>query len=217
MSHRPGLTCACATITLLGILFNLAVLIIMPLVRPDLDYFEHPPSYYAVGPWAMLQAAAFAAMGIASITLAIALHQSATATAGMHLCTIALGIAGIASLGLVWFPMDRPGWHTPIGDMHQTAGTVGGVAQLVAALGFTVATRADARWSGLFRPAASVFVIALIGAILSQISLWRSDLGLPMGITMRLVVAPLLLLWGLVAWRLRDACRPGPTRSSAGR
>ena len=95
---------------------------------------------------------------------------------------------------------------TILGDAHQTAGTIGGVAQLAAALAFTVASRTDPPWGGLFRTALAMFLLALVGAILSQVSIWWPHLGIPMGATMRLLVVPLVVLWGLVALRLRQMC-----------
>jgi hypothetical protein len=100
--------------------------------------------------------------------------------------------------------MDAPGPATFLGDAHQTAGTIGGVAQLAAALAFTIAVRADPVWRGLFIPALAMVLLALLGAILSQIEIWWPHLAIPMGATMRLLVVPLTILWGLVALRLRS-------------
>ena len=115
-------------------------------------------------------------------------------------------VSGIASLGLVWYPIDATGPATVLGDAHQTAGTIGGVAQLTAALAFMVAVRTDPAWEGLSRIALSMFLLALTGAILSQASIWWPHLGIPMGATMRLLVIPLVVLWGVVALRLRQMC-----------
>jgi hypothetical protein len=102
--------------------------------------------------------------------------------------------------------MDAPGPATILGDAHQTAGTVGGVAQLAAALAFSIAVRTDPAWSGLFMTALVMFLLALVGALLSQVAIWWPHLGVPMGATMRLLVIPLVALWGLVALRLRQRC-----------
>jgi uncharacterized membrane protein len=102
--------------------------------------------------------------------------------------------------------MGASGPATLLGDTHQTAGTVGGVAQLAAALAFTIAIRADPAWSDLFRTALAMFLLAVTGAILSQVAIWWPHLGIPMGATMRLLVIPLTILWGIVALRLRRIC-----------
>src|SRR5215208_973862 len=200
---RPGnrLACGWAVVALIGVVVNLVVLVAAPVLRPDLNLLQKSLSYYAVGPWGVLQAVSFAALGISSIALGVALRHAGLATWWEWPIVLLLTISGIASLGLVWYPIDSPGPATLLGDAHQTAGTIGGVAQLAAALAFTAVTRAGPAWSGLFRTSLALFLLALAGAILSQVSIWWPQLGIPMGATMRLLVVPLLVLWAIVALR----------------
>lgn len=215
MKRQLALCCRWADVVLVGVLINLAALLITPIARPELNLLKYSLSYYAVGPWAMVQTASFTAMGVASLTLGVAFLRIEPGSIWMALCAVMLLISGIASLGLVVFPLDSGGPATAIGDMHQTAGTIGGVAQLAAALTFVLAARSSKRWAGLFLPALAVFVVSLVAAMLSQLAIWRPDLGIPMGATMRLVVVPLILLWGAVALRSRQKCGAGIRRSSA--
>jgi Protein of unknown function (DUF998) len=204
----PGnrLSCGLASVTLIGVLINLVVLVAAPILRPDLNLFQKSLSYYAVGPWGVLQAIAFAALGISSVALGIALHRNGPASWWRWPTVVLLAISGIASLALVWYPMGAPGPETILGDAHQMAGTIGGVAQLAAALAFTIAIRTDPAWRGLFLTALTTFLLALLGALLSQAAIWWPHLGIPMGATMRLLVIPLLALWSLVALRLLRTC-----------
>ena len=206
MLARNRLACGCAGVVLVGVVINLVVLVVTPVLRPELNLLEKSLSYYAVGPWGVLQAVAFATLGISSMALGIGLGAATIRSLWVWPTVILLAASGIASLGLVWYPIDAPGPATTLGDAHQTAGTVGGVAQLAAALAFTFVTRADPTWSGLSRTAFAMFLLALAGAVLSQVSIWWPGLGIPMGATMRLLVAPLLVLWALVALRLRRTC-----------
>jgi hypothetical protein len=198
--------CGLALVVLIGVVINLLVLVVTPVLRPDLNLLEKSLSYYAVGPWGALQAVAFVALGISSVALGIALRSASLPPRWEGPIAILLVISGVAGLGLVWYPMDAPGPATILGDAHQTVGTIGGVAQLAAALAFTIAVRADSAWRGLFVPALALFLLALVAAILSQVEIWWSHLGIPMGATMRLLVVPLTILWGLVALRLRRKC-----------
>ena len=215
LQSRSHVACHVPGIALIGIAFNLIVLVAAPLARPDLNLFQQALSYYAIGPWGTLQAAAFTAMGIASIALALALLWSGAPTLWMHIAVPMLAIGGLGSLGLVVYPMGEPGPATMLGDAHQTAGTIGGVAQLAAALAFILAIRADPRWRGGVLPATIAFVVALLGAVLTQAAIWWPDQGIPMGAVMRLAVVPLVVLWGLVALRLRRRCLRPATRSAA--
>jgi hypothetical protein len=206
MPPRIRLACGWALVALIGVVINLVVLIAAPVLRPDLDLFEKSLSYYAVGPWGLVQAIAFGALGISSVALGPALLRSGLASRWLWPTVLLLTVSGVASLGLVWYPIDAPGPTTFLGDAHQTAGTVGGVAQLVAALVFAIAVHADSVWRALFVPALAMFLLALSGALLSQVAIWWPHLGIPMGATMRLLVIPLVALWGLVALRLCRTC-----------
>jgi hypothetical protein len=206
MRQRNRLACGWALVALTGIIVNLVVLVAAPVLRPDLDLLQKSLSYYAVGPWGVIQAVAFGALGISSVALALALRGASLPSRWEWPIVLLLVISGMAGLGLVWYPMDAPGPATILGDAHQTAGTVGGVAQLAAALAFSIAVRTDPAWSGLFMTALVMFLLALVGALLSQVAIWWPHLGVPMGATMRLLVIPLVALWGLVALRLRRRC-----------
>src|SRR5215212_8071776 len=151
MPPRIRLACGWALIALIGVVINLVVLIAAPVLRPDLDLLQKSLSYYAVGPWGIVQAIAFGTLGISSMALGAALHHSSLASRWLWPIAVLLTVSGVASLALVWYPIDAPGPATMLGDAHQTAGTVGGVTQLAAALAFTFATRADPTWSGLSR------------------------------------------------------------------
>jgi hypothetical protein len=206
MPPRIRLACGWALVALIGVVINLVVLIAAPVLRPDLDLIQKSLSYYAVGPWGIVQAIAFGALGISSVALGPALLRSGLASRWLWPTVLLLTVSGVASLGLVWYPIDAPGPTTFLGDAHQTAGTVGGVAQLAAALVFAIAVHADSVWRALFVPALAMFLLALSGALLSQVAIWWPHLGIPMGATMRLLVIPLVALWGLVALRLRRTC-----------
>jgi hypothetical protein len=207
MWRRDPTACIAATVTIAGIAVNLAVLLITPLVRPDIDILADSLSFYAVGPWALVQTGAFAAMAIASLSLAFSVSREATPAVWRTLCAALLAIAGISTFGLIWFPMGGPMPSTFIGDMHQTAGTIAGVAQLAAALAFVFIARREPSWRQYLPLATIAFLLSLTGAILSQLSIWWPHLGIPMGATMRLAVVPLLILWFVIAWHAARQCR----------
>jgi hypothetical protein len=195
------------------VVIAVAVLSAASLARRDLSVIENSLSYYAIGPWWFLQTTAFVAIGVASAALGMALLGLPLVSPWMRVAATALILSGIASIGLVVYPMDATGPATFMGDAHQTAGTIGGVAQLVAALAFVLGIREDPAWALLVVPAALAFTVALAGAILTQLEIWWPELAIPMGAAMRLVVIPLVILWGAVSWRLRNA--EASTRSTA--
>jgi hypothetical protein len=193
-----------ATLALSGMLVAIVVLVAASVARRDLSVIENSMSYYAIGPWWFLQATAFLVIGLASAALGLALLPANYPSSLLFLTAIALIVSGVASIGLVVYPMDAPGPSTFIGDAHQTAGTIGGVAQLVAALAFVLAIRREQTWRPLVVPGVAAFALAATGAILTQMEIWWPELEIPLGAAMRLVVLPLLILWAAVALRLRN-------------
>ena len=51
MVPRTRLACGWALVVLVGAVINLLVLVVTPVLRPDLNLLEKSLSYYAVGPW----------------------------------------------------------------------------------------------------------------------------------------------------------------------
>jgi hypothetical protein len=206
MTARAPLVCRWADVAIGGIIINLGVLVTAPIARPDLDLLQRSLSYYAVGPWGALQVAGFIAFGVAALALASALTRVRFDSRWIRVSSPLLVVSAIGGLGLIWYPMGAPGPATPLGDAHQTAGTISGVALLAASLAFAIGVRLDRVWRALFVPAVVAFGAALAGAVLTQAAIWWPDMGIPMGATMRLLVIPLVLLWGFVSLRLRRRC-----------
>lgn len=185
-----------------AILLSGIALVVASIVRSDLNVLQNSLSYYAIGPWGALQSTAFIALGVSSISLALALRSAISPSLANALCSLLLIVAGVSCIFLVIFPMGSTGPGTILGDAHQTAGTIAGVAQLTATLAFVVAIRAERAWYRIIRVARVALAVAIFGAVVTQAAIWWPNLDLPMGAAMRLVALPLLALWGLVAFRL---------------
>ena len=105
MYRQNRLACGWALVVLVGVVINLVVLIVTPVLRPDLNLLEKSLSYYAVGPWGAIQAVAFVALGIASAALGMALLGAGISSPWTWPIVLLLIMSGVASLGLVWYPM----------------------------------------------------------------------------------------------------------------
>lgn len=202
MISPPRIQTLSASLALAGAWIAALALIAVSLLRPDLNVLRNSLSYYAIGPWGTLQSLAFVAIGLTSLGLAIALPSGFPPSRTLLTCVSLLVISGVASIGLTFYPMGGTGPSTLLGDTHQTAGTTGGVAQLAATLAFILAMKTDPKWQRLAQAGKIVFVLALAGAIVTQVEIWWPELDIPMGAAMRLVVIPLLVFWGAVAWKL---------------
>ncbi|HEU5432709.1 MAG TPA: DUF998 domain-containing protein [Thermomicrobiales bacterium] len=201
-----------AAIGLLGIALNFVALVAAPMLRPDVDPVATSLSHYAVGPWGGVETGAFVALGVASVAIALALATAIPDSRPIALGAWLLGVSGVGCVGLAVFPMGRGGPTTPIGDLHLTAGTLAIVCQLAALVALNAGFVAQPGWSALSRAGWLLGGLAIIGAALQQIALWRPDLLLPEGVSIRLIVVPLLAWWGVVALRL---LQPAPVAVAA--
>jgi hypothetical protein len=192
-----------ATVGLLGIGVNAAALILMPLLRPDVNPLRSGLSHYAVGPWSGVQSVAFIALGIGSLTISGAIWIVSGSNLWMRTAAVMLGLASFSFVGLALFPMGRGGPMTPIGDLHLTAGTFAIGWQFVSVAALLLGLRTWRHEGQIIRLGIALLVITLLGAAAVQIDIWRPDLRIPEGLAMRLVIVPLLLWWAIVAVMIR--------------
>ena len=192
-----------ATVGLAGISVNAAALVVTPMLRPDVNPLRSGLSHYAVGPWSGIQAAAFIALGIGSLTIAGALWIVANGNLWTRIAAITLGLASFNVAGLALFPMGEGGPMTPIGDLHLTAGTLAISWQFLSAGALLLGLRAWRHEEQVIQLGIVLLGITLLGAAFVQIAHWRPDLQIPEGLAMRLVIVPLLLWWALIALTIR--------------
>ena len=188
---------------LLGILVNAVVLLVAPLLRPEISLLDGGLSEYGIGRWAALQNVGFAALGAGSLAIATALSLAPIRSPWLLVGTSLLALAAAACAGLAAFPMDAVGPATLLGDAHQTAGTLAVGLHLAALLATALAFRAEPGWRPLAVPGLLLFATAFSGALFSQAELLWEALPIPFGVTMRMVIVPVLVWWATVAIRLR--------------
>jgi hypothetical protein len=189
-----------ATLGLIGIAANGLILLLAPVLRPDVDLLRDGLSHYAVGPWGGLQEAGFVAFGIgsAAIGLALIVRSPSTRPGGILLLIAAMGF-----LGLAIFPMGQGGPMTPLGDLHLTAGTLGVVFQFASVLALLLWPGACTSAGLSARTGWLLAIVAGLSAAGIQLAMWYPELGLPEGLLARLTVLPLLGWWAMVALALR--------------
>ena len=64
-----------ATVALVGIAYFTLIIVVLHLLRPDLNPLSTPTSEYAVGPYGFLMTSAFFSMSLGSFALVIGLYQ----------------------------------------------------------------------------------------------------------------------------------------------
>ena len=189
----PGLSLA-------GIACFLAAAVALHLLRPDLDAVDSQMSLYLVGRWGPLLQAAYVALGVAIVALAIGLYRALATTARSEapLSMLVLGAMSLAITAYAW--MDMPGVDASFeGLVH---GISAQAAFLFATTGIVLQAlrfRHDSAWRGhgrwLLPWAVACFIAIWV------LALWRDA---PRGLAQKLVMAMIVGWLAVVAallWR----------------
>ncbi len=106
-------------------LFDLAVLVVFHVLRPDVSPIDDPTSNYAVGSYGLLSSLATFAVGIGALALAVALRRSiprGLSRSGIML----LVVFGVSKLLQAFFPIDIDPdvATTTAGSIHNLIGNI---------------------------------------------------------------------------------------------
>ena len=209
-----------SAVATLGVLANVAALVAMPLLRPDVNLLRASLSAYAVGPFGYVQSLAFVALGAACLALSVAVPRAVSRRPATWVASLLLVVAGVGMVALAAVPMGVPQPHTPLGDVHQTAGTIAVVAQFGALAALLLAVRNGPEWASLRRVGLMAGLVAFVAASFHQLAIWYPTLGVPEGVTIRVVTVVMLWWWAAVARSIEAASgdvsdvRTGPVRRS---
>ena len=209
-----------SAVALVGIVANAAALVAMTLLRPDVNLLRASLSHYAVGPHGRIQTLAFGALGAACLALSVAVPRAVSRRPATWVASLLLVVAGVGMVALAAVPMGVPQPHTPLGDVHQTAGTIAVVAQFGALAALLLAVRNGPEWASLRRVGLMAGLVAFVAASFHQLAIWYPTLGVPEGVTIRVVTVVMLWWWAAVARSIEAASgdvadvRTGPVRRS---
>ncbi|MET0458264.1 MAG: DUF998 domain-containing protein [Ilumatobacteraceae bacterium] len=192
--------------TLVLLTTALGCIVALHLLRRDLNPAGHRISEYAIGPYGPLMAIAFVSIGVALVTLGVAV-AAATVDRWSALVAATFTVAGLGMVASGIWRTD-PGRSGATTDaIHSAASAFATLALIVAALAWSVVLR---RPDGRGRRGRRRFdvgaVLALLAAVLGALSpaLHRSSWT---GISQRLLWLTLLAWLMVTAWRLRPPGR----------
>jgi hypothetical protein len=189
------------------------IVVLMHVLRADLDPVDRAISEYARGHLGWLMTIAWFANGVGVLALASGLRRSLVPVARAKVATRLLDVAGACLLASGVFVTDVPAGGGPSGatvsgQLHDLAGLVGYLAFLLAALILSGVFAQDPRWQSMAQPT-SWFARGLLGLFVARVGVVVTRLPGSAGIVQRFLWVVLLgwLLW--VAWHLREIDRPG--------
>ncbi|MDN4642301.1 DUF998 domain-containing protein [Agreia sp. PsM10] len=164
---------AIAVISLLGVLVCAACLVYLHIAPTGLNPVRDAVSQYGITDYFTFYRAAALALGVASLTLAVALLEALSEANAAGI--VFLVILGFARLTIGWVPMDAPGApRTSTGLRHNLLATAFFASATVAAFLFTGTFAADPALSGI-APASGVLAWAM--AVFSALILLTSVVG----------------------------------------
>ena len=152
--------------------------------------------------------------------VSVAVPRAVSRRPATWVASLLLVVAGVGMVALAAVPMGVPQPHTPLGDVHQTAGTIAVVAQFGALAALLLAVRNGPEWASLRRVGLMAGLVAFVAASFHQLAIWYPTLGVPEGVTIRVVTVVMLWWWAAVARSIEAASgdvsdvRTGPVRRS---
>ena len=185
---------ACFIVFVLGV-------VLMHLLRSDVDVFSHRISDYAVGPWGGLMTAAFAGASLGCLMLAFGFARSCSGSVAGRLSAAMFAVASVGLAVAAVFPTDMPGAPTTMtGDIHKISFFVNVASIVLAALLTAVVALRDARWREHRVPAALLALLLVVAVVVQFRALYQ---GIAHGIANRFVIGMMMIWLVVTAMRLR--------------
>ena len=177
-----------------------AAMVLLHAVRTDLDPVRQVMSEYANGRFGWFMTAAFYAIGLACVALALRLGRAMVRRAMSVVVRVLLGLGGVGLILAGIFEVERPAVPDTIQEVIHSDATLTAFTLIIAAmLLFAVLCRWDPRWHD-FRGVATVLaIVAAMAGAFSPFAGQTTWSGLAQRVLGATVVAWLLLC----AWHIR--------------
>ncbi len=159
------------TLSVLGVLCSVALVVALHVLRPDLNPKTRFVSDYAVGPYHSLMTVAFSTCSLGVVMLVVALYHGVL-PAGRSWVGLALLTASGLFLNLASYFHDKPQTSPAVvlAQVHDSIAQVSLLCLALAAVACSLRLRKDARWRALALPLAALGVLmclALVGFMLT--------------------------------------------------
>jgi hypothetical membrane protein len=189
-----------ALVAIGGILYFVAAVVVLHVLRPELNPVSHAVSNYAIGSFGFLMISAFFTLALSEFALALGLARSLTNSRSTFISVLLLSLAGVGLVVTGIFPGDVKSLHPPgtaTAIIHWTGAGTSFLSVMIAAFLLASCYKTDLRWQSFHRPAlvlAITTVLALVAFGLLAIVGW-------VGVGERIYIA-VIVLW-LVAASVR--------------
>jgi len=154
-----------ALISIICIGYFFVIVLILHVLRPDVQPLNKAVSNYAIGPYGFLMVSAFFALALAMATLALALAGELAPTRRTQYGVPLLFIASVGLVAVGIFPGDVNVPHPPAtltGLIHWIAAGTSFLSIMIAAFLFSYSFEENEGWQSFHRPA---LVLAITGVV----------------------------------------------------
>jgi di/tricarboxylate transporter len=177
-----------------------AAMVLLHAVRTDLDPVRQVMSEYANGRFGWFMTAAFYAIGLACLALALRLGRAIVRRAMSVVVRVLLGLGGFGLILAGIFEVERPAVPDTIQEVIHSDATLTAFTLIIAAmLLFAVLCRWDPRWHDFRGVATGLAIIAAVAGAFSPFAGQTTWSGMAQRVLGATVVAWLLLC----AWHIR--------------
>lgn len=206
-ARTPRVVTACGIAGLAGASLFVVALIVLHLIRTDIDWTRHYVSDFANGRFGWLFVAAAVTHGFGNLAIGVGLWRSLDRRPVSDSAVLVFGLAAVGVVVAALFPIDPPGQAlTPAGLVHRAVVTASFPVELAALFLFSVAFVARPRWRGRAKVS---FALATFAAVALAGFFLAVSRGRMPGLAERLALAS-FLAWEL--WAARQLIRPAAPR-----
>jgi hypothetical protein len=192
--EKTGRATGLSLAAILLVLGCFGAMVVLHVVRTDLDPFRQVMSEYANGRFGWFMTAAFYAMGLACIVLAVRLGRAVERRKLTAAMRVLLGVGGGGLILAGIFEVERPAVPDTIEEIIHSDATLTAFTMIITAmLLFAVVCRSDPRWSDFRRIAAVLAIIAAVAGAFSPFAGQTTWSGLAQRVLGLAVVSWLLL------------------------
>jgi len=151
-----------------SVLYFIANLAVQHVLRPSYDPVRAFVSAFVIGRYGSLQVAAFFALAVGLLCLAVGLRRTLPTGIWLRAGVVLLVACGVATAVAGAFTTDLPGAPaTACGIVHGVAGDIGYLALLGAMVAVSLHFAGDQRWRRLFRWSAGLALLSF-GTLLAM-------------------------------------------------
>lgn len=194
------------TVSLIGIAYYIVIVLILHILRTDINPFRQLTSAYKVGTYGFLMTTAFIVMAVGQGALVLGLYQGVSEQARSRIGLVLLGIWAAGNLIAGLLPTPLTGAPTTItGIVAQINGPLHILCLVVGAFMVSKRFRIDDSWQPIYRPALVLSLVLILGFIAGFITL-ATDSGFA-GLAQRIFIVTALAWSGLLATRLQTSAK----------